>query len=111
MRLAVLCLMGVSLLVGAGPSGTWDCTATTPNGEDHPFTLKVAKTEGKLEVIITGDQGDIKVPDPKLEGDTLEFRIQVDAGSFEIRMNFKGDVLEGTWKGTEVDGKMKGKRR
>ena len=111
MRLWILLLFMAASLAGGDPAGTWDCTATVPDGADRSFSMKVTKSGGSVEVTLSSDGGTFKAQDARLEGETLVFKVQVDAGSFEIRMNFKGEAMEGRWKGTDAEGKMMGKLR
>jgi hypothetical protein len=93
------------------PVGRWACSATTPNGNEVPWTLEVSKKEGKLAVMIKSHRGDLSAPEPRLEGDVLSFAVTVGEGTFDIRLHIKGDQMEGSWKGGDASGVMKGSRK
>lgn len=107
-------IIGFALFLFAQPTdpvGKWDCTATTPNGENVPFRMTVTRQDGKLAIALrAADRPEFTVPDAKLEGDTLVFSVTVSDGRFSIRMKIGQDTLEGEWRGNDESGKMKGKR-
>ena len=96
---------------GADPVGTWDIKSSTPNGNEVPGTIEVARQDGKLTVKLNSSRGEMPAQEARMDGDTLAFDITVGEGKFEIRLNIKGNQLEGTWKGNDQSGTMKGSRK
>ncbi|MFN7924335.1 MAG: hypothetical protein U0Q16_29805 [Bryobacteraceae bacterium] len=107
-------LLGVAIALHAETGkflGTWSCTATTPNGDEVPWTLELAQPDGKLKVSIKSERGDLAVPDARMDGDTLSFDVTVGEGKFHIELRFEGDKVKGSWKGGDDSGTMKGTRK
>jgi hypothetical protein len=54
---------------------------------------------------------DLEAENTRLEGDTLIFQLNVQQGSYEMRLKIDGDQLEGVWKGSDASGAVKGTRQ
>jgi len=106
----ILYVFFFAALVWAEPIGTWECEATTGDGERIPYTLNVRKSEVGLDVSIRSSRGEIKLPSAKLDGDNLTFTVEVDSEQYSVKLTFSGDTIRGEWKGAGSTGPMSGKR-
>lgn len=106
----ILYLFIFAALAWAEPFGTWDCEATTGDGERIPYTLSVRKTGSGLDVSIRSSRGEVKLPGAKLDGDNLTFTVDVDSEPYSVKLTFSGDTIRGEWKGAGSTGPMSGKR-
>jgi len=100
----------LAALAWAEPYGTWDCEATTGDGETRPYTLNVRKSDAGLDVTIRSGRGEIKLPTAKLEGDNLTFSVDVDNEPYSVKLTFSGDTVKGEWRGGGTSGPLTGKR-
>lgn len=89
--------------------GTWDVVSA--NGEEYTWTLTVKEQAGKLSGNLTGGPGDFPLIDPKLEGHTFTFKININEEAYTVTLKISGNKLEGTWKGPESQGTIKGARQ
>lgn len=103
-------LLLLTALAWAEPYGTWDCEATTGEGERIPYTLNVRKTDAGLDVSIRSHRGEIKLPNAKLDGDNLTFTVDMDSEPYSVKLTFSGDRVSGAWKGAGSSGPLSGKR-
>ncbi len=111
-RSAMLAVILAGALTAAGvAAGVWDCTATTPNGEDLKFTLTIQEEGGRIDGTIADARGSTKIVDPKLEDSTLTFKTDYDGATYTLELKISGDKLEGTYKGETASGPFKGARK
>ncbi|MBL8296331.1 MAG: hypothetical protein JNN08_31090 [Bryobacterales bacterium] len=106
----ILFIFLFTALAWAEPFGTWECEATTGDGERIPYTLNVRKSDAGLDVSIRSSRGEIKLPSAKLDGDNLTFTVEVDSEPYSVKLTFSGDTVRGEWKGAGATGPMSGKR-
>ena len=90
--------------------GTWDATATTPNG-DMPSVIVIKQVDGAIKAEIELDGVPRVVTDEKLEGDVFRMKLQYEGGVYDVEAKIAGDTLEGTWQGGGYSGTLKAKRR
>jgi len=90
--------------------GTWKCSSETPTGQPIPWTLKVSEQDGKLVAVALSERGELPLQEPALEGDTFRFSARVGEGVYQVTVKVSGGKLEGTWKGGEETGAVKGTR-
>jgi len=81
-----LAVMTVSLCA-ADVGGKWVGDVNTPDGQSISLTFTFKLDSGKVTGTVTGPQGDIEIADGKMDGDTLQFVFNVDAGGQQL--NFK----------------------
>jgi hypothetical protein len=93
-------LIGVFLLLAsmtfaASVDGKWVGDVNTPDGAAVSVTLSFKVDGDKVTGTLSGPQGDIEISDGKMDGDTLQFTVSVDAGGtplvFSCTGKLKGD--------------------
>lgn len=113
------CLLTLALLAGCAGMmaaeksvvGTWKCVSDTPDGDEVRWTLTITEQGGKLAGTAAGEPGEFPLIDPKLEGDTLTFRVAVEGETYTIEAKVSGTQLEGSWKGRDGHGFLKGTKQ
>jgi hypothetical protein len=95
----------------ADPAGSWDCQATSPDGDQLPYSLHVKKQDDRYIVTISSDRGEVPLPDARIEGNKLTFTVPRDGVTYTVTMTFDGDTVKGTYQGGDVSGPVSGKRR
>ena len=83
-------------------AGKWNCHSVDERGTEVAWTLEVTDQAGKLAGVLTIAQtGDrIEILEPKLNGTTFTFKIQINAEEVvELRVDIDGTKLQGTFKG------------
>ncbi|HTT63180.1 MAG TPA: hypothetical protein VMG35_15100 [Bryobacteraceae bacterium] len=107
MRLVLVCLIAVlacaAMWAAGNPAlGKWNCSSVGENGTKLDWSLEVTENAGQLAATATLDGTDMPLLDPKVEGDTLTFKLRVndhEVVSFELHID--GDKLTGRFEGTE----------
>jgi hypothetical protein len=97
---SLLVLFGLLALVASAAdiSGTWKATAEGPNGSmERTFVFKVDgnKLTGKTTSSMLGES---VINDGKVEGDALSFTIKVNFGGEDMNLQYKGKVSGDTMK-------------
>jgi len=111
--LAALVLASAPLLSAADApkaAGTWDVTASTPNG-DLSSVMTVKTLEGKLKVEFETGGMARTVTDEKLDKNVLTMKVEYEGALYDVEAKIDGDKLEGTWQGSGASGTLSGKRR
>ncbi len=91
--------------------GTWDLVSTGAGGEEMTWKLVVKEDGGKLSGTLTGDPGEFPLVDPKLEGNKFTFQVTLDQVTYSVESKVSGKKLEGTYKGSEAEGKVAGTKQ
>ena len=92
--------------------GKWDCVSKDVSGQEMHWTLVVADTGGKLSGSLIGDQDEIPLLNPELEGDTFTFKIDVNPNCLvEAKLKVTGKKFEGTFGCAEANGTLKGTKQ
>ena len=93
-------------------AGEWGCTSDDGSGQELTWTLVVKEDGGKLSGSLYGGPGEIPLVDPKLEGNTFTFKIEVNTNcTVEAKLKIEGKKLEGTFGCAEARGSFKGVKR
>ncbi len=90
-------LIGVFMLLAAmsfaaGVDGKWVGDINTPDGQAISLTMSFKVDGDKVTGTITGPQGDIEITEGKMNGDTLEFVLSVDAGGTPLVFKCTGKL-------------------
>jgi hypothetical protein len=114
--LAVLlgCFLFGAILVAAAEKpiiGKWECVATTGDGSTMNLILTVDEKDGKLAGLVSMQEGDYELVDPKLEKDVFTFRVLLNAETYDVELKVSGSKLDGTWKGAGQTGELHGKKK
>lgn len=72
--------------------GAWKMSIQTPDGTTNDGEMIVTTADGKLAAVITTEVGDIKIPDVKIDGNTMTFAADVDFGGVMVPVSFKGST-------------------
>lgn len=112
-RFAALSLLLTALLLAAGsnPVGSWDCTSSTPNGDEHKWTLTVKEADGKLVGTAGSEEGEVPIEEVKYADDTLTFKVSIESGTYEVTLKIDGDKMDGNWTGGGQSGTVKGVKK
>ncbi len=86
-----LAVMTVSLCA-ADVGGKWVGDINTPDGQTISLTFTFKLDAGKVTGTVTGPQGDIEIADGKMDGDTLQFVFNVDAGGQQLSFKCTGKL-------------------
>jgi hypothetical protein len=82
--------------------GKWNCSSVGENGAKLSWTLAVTEEAGQLAAVATLDGTDISLIDPKVDGDTLTFKLRVnDHEVVSFWLHIDGDKLTGRFEGTD----------
>ena len=91
----------------ADPTGTWQWTTQSPNGEIQT-TLKLEAKDGKLAGAYSNQFGDAAISKVSFQEDVLAFEVvrEFGGGQFVIRYRGKleGDTIKGTLEAPGPDG-------
>jgi hypothetical protein len=86
-----LAVMTVSLCA-ADVGGKWVGDINTPDGQTVSLTFTFKLDSGKVTGTVTGPTGDIEISDGKMDGDTLQFVFNVDAGGQQLSFKCTGKL-------------------
>lgn len=77
--------------------GKWTGDVQTPDGNSISLTMNFKSDGGSVTGTITGPTGDVAITEGKIDGDTLTFKLDVDANgtplSFKCTGKLKSDEL------------------
>lgn len=94
MKQFLLALLATTLTAfGADVTGNWKATAEGPNGSmERTFTLKAegAKLTGETVSSVVGKS---EITEGKIDGDNISFVINVKFQDNEMKLNYKGKVV------------------
>jgi hypothetical protein len=107
MRTCFVCLIAVLACtaicaVGNPALGKWNCSSVGENGTKLNWTLVVTEDAGKLAAMATLDGTNMPLLDPKVEGNTLTFKLQVNEHELvSFKLYIDGDKLTGRFEGKD----------
>ena len=108
-RVGFLCLLAAltglftATLLASGIDGKWTAEVKTPDGNVIPVTMSFKAEGDKLTGTVTGPAGDVAISEGKMDGDTLSFNLDVDAGGQQLNFKCSGKLKE-----DELEMKMDG---
>jgi hypothetical protein len=76
----------------AGVDGKWVGDVSTPDGSAISLTLNFKVDGDKVTGTITGPTGDIEITEGKMDGETLQFVLSVDAGGQQLVFKCTGKL-------------------
>lgn len=107
-------LLGLSL-AGAADSaivGKWDCVSKDVSTAEMRWTLVVVENGGKLSGSLNGGQEEIPLLEPKFDGETFTFKINVNPNCMvEAKLKVTGNKFDGTFGCKEANGTLKGTKQ
>lgn len=83
----------------ADPTGTWEWSTKSPNG-DIPTTLKLERKNGKIAGAYSNQFGPAAISDASLEDDVITFEVVRDLGGQKYVVKYRGKIEGDTIKGT-----------
>ncbi|HEX6897735.1 MAG TPA: hypothetical protein VF146_20785 [Bryobacteraceae bacterium] len=96
-RRASLLIVCLGFLIGslsaADIGGKWTGDVSTPDGQTISLTFTFKLDGDKVTGTVTGPTGDIEISDGKLDGDTLQFGLSVDAGGQQLVFKCTGKMV------------------
>jgi hypothetical protein len=102
-----LALAAATAAFAADPTGTWQWTTRSPNGEIET-TLKLESKDGKLAGAYSNQFGDAMISNVSFQEDVLSFDVvrELGGGKFVVKYRGKldGDTLKGTLEAASPDG-------
>jgi hypothetical protein len=102
-----LALAAATVAFGADPTGTWQWTTRSPNG-DIETTLKLESKDGQLVGAYSNQFGDTMISNVSFQEDVLAFDVvrELGGGKFVVKYRGKleGDALKGTLEAASPDG-------
>ncbi|MCK4765343.1 MAG: hypothetical protein KAW12_24290 [Candidatus Aminicenantes bacterium] len=115
LKIAVLCLLGMSLCLTAevNVTGKWTISIKTGKAGEKSRTFEFVQEAEKLDVYKKRKEGKKKVADGTVKGDKIEWTITRKKGAVAAIFNYVGTVSGDTMKGellTEKKGKKKPSR-
>ena len=95
--LSGLLLVSSPALFAGDIDGKWTGDVQTPDGSSISLTMNFKSDSGNVTGTITGPTGDVAISEGKIDGDTLTFKLDVDANgtqlSFKCTGKLKADEL------------------
>jgi len=79
-------------LGAADVGGKWIGDVNTPDGQSISLTFTFKLDGGKVTGTVTGPTGDIDISDGKIDGETLQFGLSVDAGGQQMVFKCTGKL-------------------
>lgn len=101
---ASICLAGDNPIVGK-----WAVTSDDGHGAILTWALVVKEEGGKLAGSMSGDNGELQLLEPKLEGNIFTFKAYINNNcTLETKLKIEGNRFEGKFACPEVSGTMTG---
>ena len=94
-RAALLIVFVVTMaasLCAADVGGKWVGDVNTPDGQTISLTFTFKLDGARVSGTVTGPQGDIQIADGKMDGETLSFGFDVDAGGQQLSFKCTGKL-------------------
>lgn len=95
-RSVSLLIVGLGFLAAtvsaADVGGKWIGDVNTPDGQSISLTFTFKLDGGKVTGTVTGPTGDIDISDGKMDGETLQFGLSVDAGGQQMVFKCTGKL-------------------
>ncbi len=105
--LCLLLAVGVTSALAADPTGSWQWTSHSPNG-DIPTTLKLEVKDGQLAGAYSNQFGDTAISNASLKEDAIAFEVVRDFGGTKYIVKYQGklagDAISGTIEAPGHDG-------
>lgn len=79
-------------LQAADVTGKWSGDINTPDGSSISLTLNLKADGAKVTGTVTGPTGDVEIADGKMDGETLQFVLNVDAGGQSLSFKCSGTM-------------------
>jgi hypothetical protein len=79
-------------LGAADVGGKWTGDVNTPDGQSLSLTFTFKVDGGKVTGSVSGPTGDIDISDGKIDGETLQFGLSVDAGGQQMSFKCTGKL-------------------
>ena len=76
----------------ADVGGKWIGDVNTPDGQTISLTFTFKVDAGKVTGTVSGPTGDIEISDGKIDGETLQFGLSVDAGGQQMSFKCTGKL-------------------
>ncbi|HTS48824.1 MAG TPA: hypothetical protein VMH05_12825 [Bryobacteraceae bacterium] len=76
----------------ADVGGKWIGDVNTPDGQTISLTFTFKVDAGKVTGTVSGPTGDIDISDGKIDGETLQFGLSVDAGGQQMSFKCTGKL-------------------
>jgi hypothetical protein len=89
--IGLLALLTASVYA-AGVGGKWVGDVNTPDGQAISLTLNFKVDGDKVTGTVTGPTGDIEITEGKMDGETLQFVLSVDAGGQQLVFKCTGKL-------------------
>lgn len=96
---SILALAAAASAFAADPSGTWQWSTHSPNG-DIATTLKLDARDGKLTGAYSNQFGDTAISNVSFKDDVLSFEVVRDLGGNKFVVKYHGKLEGDTIKGT-----------
>lgn len=77
---------------GADISGKWAGNLQTPDGGNYALTLTLKVDGDKVTGTMTGPNGDMSIEDGKLDGESVQWVLNVDAGGQQLSFKCSGKL-------------------
>jgi hypothetical protein len=94
-----LALAAAASVLAADPTGTWQWTTQSPNGEIQT-TLKLESKDGKLAGAYSNQFGDATISNVSFQDDVLAFEVVREFGGGRFVVKYRGKLAGDTIKGT-----------
>ena len=100
MRYLVVLLSCLCAVAATDVTGTWDVTATGPDGAEHKLGLELKGAPDKLIGSMSSPEGTVEIEDVQLKGDQLSYKVPA-RGGYVIRFTVSGNSMKGTFTGAD----------
>lgn len=98
-------------VAAGGVLGKWKLVARMPGGRERRAVLNLREENGALAGRVETEEGDgAPIRDASFDSGQLSFSVVTDNGTVSLVFKLEGDVLRGTFKGTDVQGEITGAR-
>ncbi|GEM_PF-3278750 len=110
-RFVIALLFLFPLFAADNPAaGVWNCTSLG-GGETRVWTLIVKDDAGKPSGLLQIDAAELPLTDIKIDGKKFTFTISINDAAYLITTTIDGDTIQGSFKGPEAAGTLKGTRQ
>ena len=93
--------------------GTWELISDSPAGDQYTWTLIVTEEQGRLAGKLRGGPPphEFALIEPNAKGEQFTFRMEIQGETYVVDATVSGATFDGTWKGGNSKGLMKGKKQ